>query len=270
METLPLLLPLRLLHHKFSSNALNIFFSQFSTMDPTPPPPYTSTSTVTPRHDQLSASAQSPITLLLLGPPQSGKTTFLSRLPHLHHLPCLPPLSPTLHHLRPLPFTATLFNRPYPIHIYPNTSALFIDEYPAAPSLVVLCFAIDDRHSLDLATGYWRRQLSVHYAGHEMPLLLLGLKRDARHTGRIREEGVYSNVDDRDEIDESRYECVMPEEGLQAAVEIRADRYAECSAVTGELLWEVVEDITRMAAGTRTAGGGFSEYGGAGGMCIVI
>ena len=46
------------------------------------------------------------------------------------------------------------------------------------------------------------------------------------------------------------YECVMPEEGLQAAREMRADRYAECSALTGELMWEVVEDITRMAAKT--------------------
>ena len=49
---------------------------------------------------------------------------------------------------------------------------------------------------------------------------------------------------------EWEYECVMPEEGLQVAREMRADRYAECSALTGELMWQVVEDITRTAAKT--------------------
>lgn len=55
------------------------------------------------------------------------------------------------------------------------------------------------------------------------------------------------------------YVCIMPEEGLEAAKDLQCDRYAECSALTGELMWEVLEDITRMAAGTTTDTGGFSQ-----------
>ena len=64
---------------------------------------------------------------------------------------------------------------------------------------------------------------------------------------------------------EWEYECVMPEEGLQAAREMGADRYAECSAGTGELMWEVVEDITRMAAKTTVEEGRASS-----GSCVVM
>lgn len=215
------------------------------------PPPYTPT-----------PNSPEPITLLLLGPPSVGKSTFLTRLPHLS-LPTLPPLLPSHSQLPPPPrpqtFNVSLFNRPYPIAIYPNTSPLFTDPYPSHPSLAVLCFAINDRSSLHLATKYWRRQLTSHYPGHEMPVLLLGLKRDLRHDRR-------AVADDGAEAEE--FECVMPHEGLRAAGEIRADRYAECSALTGELLWEVVEDVTRMAAGTRTDKGGFSD--GASGGCVVM
>jgi Ras homolog gene family, member A len=77
-----------------------------------------------------------------------------------------------------------------------------------------------------------------------MPVMLLGLKRDER-TETKNEDG--------------EFECVMPEEGLAAAQEMRCDRYAECSAITGELMWEVLEDITRTAAKTTTEKGGLSE-----------
>jgi Ras homolog gene family, member A len=40
---------------------------------------------------------------------------------------------------------------------------------------------------------------------------------------------------------------------------MRCDRYAECSALTGELMQEVFEDIARVAALTTTDKGGLSE-----------
>ncbi len=63
------------------------------------------------------------------------------------------------------------------------------------------------------------------------------------------------------------YECVMPEEGLQVAREMRVDQYAECSALTGELMWEVVEDITRTAAKTTVEEG--RENSGSGNCTIM-
>jgi len=79
---------------------------------------------------------------------------------------------------------------------------------------------------------------------HDTPVMLLGLKRDLR-------------TDETD--DDGTYICIMPEEGLKAASNMRCDKYAECSALTGELLWEAVEDITRVAALTTTEKGGLSE-----------
>jgi hypothetical protein len=84
-----------------------------------------------------------------------------------------------------------------------------------------------------------------------MPVMLLGLKRDERTDNKL-EDGTF--------------ECVMPEEGFQAAQEMRCDRYAECSAVTGELMWEVLEDISRTAARTTTENGGLSQAT----MCSVM
>ena len=43
------------------------------------------------------------------------------------------------------------------------------------------------------------------------------------------------------------------------AQEMRCDRYAECSAHTGELMNEVFEDIARMAAKTTTENGALTE-----------
>ncbi len=80
-----------------------------------------------------------------------------------------------------------------------------------------------------------------------MPVMLLGLKRDERNEDRLQD---------------GTFECVMPQEGLRAAQEMRCDRYAECSALTGELMWEVLEDITRTAALTTTESGGLTQTNG--------
>ena len=55
------------------------------------------------------------------------------------------------------------------------------------------------------------------------------------------------------------------DQGYRVAQEMRCDRYCECSAVTGELVHEVFEDIARMAAKTTTEAGGLSPGG-----CIMM
>lgn len=49
--------------------------------------------------------------------------------------------------------------------------------------------------------------------------------------------------------------------GYRIAQEMRCDRYAECSALTGELMDEVFEDIARTAAKTTTEAGALSSGG---------
>jgi hypothetical protein len=148
----------------------------------------------------------------------------------------------------PLTFDVTLFGRPYQFRIHTSTSTLFIDPFPPCPAFAIIAFSIAHRESLYNAQYYWRKQLSLHYHDleHSMPVMLLGLKRDERTENRL---------------DDGTFECVMPQEGLQAAQEMRCDRYAECSALTGELMFEVLEDITKTAARTTTEGGGLSQNG---------
>jgi hypothetical protein len=53
-------------------------------------------------------------------------------------------------------------------------------------------------------------------------------------------------------------------QAYRIAQELRCDRYAECSAVTGELMAETFEDLARLAGMTTTAAGGQTEGG-----CVV-
>lgn len=149
----------------------------------------------------------------------------------------------------PQTFDVLLFGRPYRFRIHPSTSTLFIDPFPPEPAFTIIAFSVSSRESLHNAQFYWRKQLSLHYdvLEHDMPVMLLGLKRDERTENRL---------------DDGTFECVMPQEGLRVAQEMRCDRYAECSALTGELMWEVLEDISRTAARTTTENGGLSQVNG--------
>lgn len=93
--------------------------------------------------------------------------------------------------------------------------------------------------------------MHYHDQEHNMPVMLLGLKRDERT---------------EDRLEDGTFESVMPQEAYRVAQEMRCDRYAECSAVTGELMWQVLEDITRTAARTTTEEGGLSQ----GGSCSLM
>jgi hypothetical protein len=181
----------------------------------------------------------------------------------------------------PLTFNVSLFARPYKITVHTSTSALFVDEFPISPppSVAILVFSVADRVSLFNTGNYWLRQLRQRYPDEaDMKIMLLGLKRDSRTAKKVprrnwedamagangaggAEDGVRvfgervvgvgaretANLRGGQERD-WEFECVMPQEGLQAARDMGADLYAECSALTGELMWEAVEDMTKMAA----------------------
>lgn len=87
--------------------------------------------------------------------------------------------------------------------------------------------------------------------------MVLGLKRD------LRREWTLTNSE-KAQIEQGKRklsdgESVMPQEGLRIAQEMRCDRYAECSALTGELCREVLEDVARTAALTTTEKGAKTE-----------
>lgn len=128
-----------------------------------------------------------------------------------------------------------------------------------------MCYNIADPSSLISLKTRWKAIVEEHYNYDEMlPVIVLGLQRDVRsqedYGGRVRGRAFEgeSEVDADDALLNGRT-FVYPQEGLRIAQEMRCDRYCECSAVTGDLCREVIEDISRTAARTTTEKGGRTE-----------
>ncbi|PQE28030.1 hypothetical protein CJF32_00005777 [Rutstroemia sp. NJR-2017a WRK4] len=185
-------------------------------------------------------------TVLLLGDPEVGKSTFLSQPPSTSSS------SSTPAHLlldahQPFTFGVRFSNVPYRINFYDTASP--VDWRTLKPNVVILCYAVSQRLSLINITRYWAKELQTAFQ-YEMPILLLALKRD------LRSEKDPNGI-------------IYPQEGHRIAQELRCDRYMECSSMTGELVTEVWEDISRTAVlavgggknGADDGSGGLSEGG---------
>lgn len=83
----------------------------------------------------------------------------------------------------------------------------------------------------------WSKEIKYTFTHNDvLPLVILGLKRDLR------------SEDDPNGI-------IYPQEAYRIAQEMRADRYMECSAVSGELLEMVFREMCTMAVHTTDDGG---------------
>lgn len=90
--------------------------------------------------------------------------------------------------------------------------------------------------------------------------MILGLKRDLRKQWTLLEVG---------KDNKGKGASVMPHEGLDMARRTLCDHYAECSALTGELCREVLEDVARTSAKTTTADGAKSQGPGLD-LCVAM
>ncbi|KAK6435371.1 hypothetical protein LTR95_008435 [Oleoguttula sp. CCFEE 5521] len=152
-----------------------------------------------------------------------------------------------------------MYNRPYRFEFYDTASS---QNYTLLrPAVLVLCYSIADPASLQSLHTKWKSVVEQHFSYDEqMPIVVLGLKRDARceedYGGSVRPLAGDGYGDG--ELLNGRT-IVYPQEALKVAQGMRCDRYCECSALTGELCNEAFEDIARTAAMTTTAKGGKSD-----------
>ncbi|KAI6710075.1 hypothetical protein PZA11_000949 [Diplocarpon coronariae] len=184
------------------------------------------------------------VSILLLGDSGCGKSTFLSRISKgsAYHDSKVS-LALLRDRDQPFVFDITFFNRPYRFEFQDTASP---ENWTLLqPDVIVLCYDISSRLSLVNAQRVWINEVKrIFTPKKELPVLFLGLKRDLR-----------SAKDENGIID--------PQEAYRVAQEMRCDRYLECSAMTGELVHEVFEDICRTAAmsGKKEGNGGLSEGG---------
>ncbi|KAF3035316.1 hypothetical protein E8E12_004746 [Didymella heteroderae] len=203
------------------------------------------------------------ITVLLLGDAECGKSTFLSsRLslgvqPHNDDLPpyALPKLRDSD---QPFEFDISLYGRPYRLRFFDTKSP---ENYTLLhPHFVILCYDISSRASLESLTKTWLPIVNGNFNYDEnLPVMVLGLKRDLRKQWTLLEVG---------EDKKGKGPSVMPHEGVQAAQRMLCDHYAECSALTGELCREVLQDVAKTCAKTTTADG--AKGGGPLSECVVM
>ncbi|OQE19975.1 hypothetical protein PENSTE_c014G09972 [Penicillium steckii] len=188
------------------------------------------------------------VTLLLLGDAGCGKSTFLSRLKNGRRLtPSQPGATvesapePLRDSDQPFIYDIRFSKKKFTLELY-DTASPNQHWTSLHPDVVVIAFDISNRGTLD-GLKAWRNDITRYFQhghGERIPVMLLGLKRDLRTEG----DGI-----------------IYPQETYRIAQELRCDRYAECSAVTGELLAETFEDLARMAGMTTTTKGGQTAGG---------
>jgi Ras family protein A len=146
---------------------------------------------------------------------------------------------------QPFNFNIKLSTKEYRLHFYDTSSP---DNWRLLdPDVIIICFDISQRLSLINMRRYWIDEVKKTFPRIDgLPIVICGFKRDLR-----------SETDPNG--------IIYPQEAYQFAQTLRADRYVECSAVTGELIRPAFEDICKTAIQTSTPDGGQTEGG-----CVIL
>lgn len=137
---------------------------------------------------------------------------------------------------QPFPFNARFDRKPYRLLFYDTASP---EHYTLLkPAVIILCYSIADPATLESLKTLWRPLVDTHFNRDEkIPVVILGLKRDARmaedYDGSVKPLAKSGGAGDQQLLDGRT--IVYPQEGYNAASEMRCDTYCECSALDGDV-----------------------------------
>ncbi|KAI0393535.1 P-loop containing nucleoside triphosphate hydrolase protein [Xylariaceae sp. FL0594] len=186
------------------------------------------------------------IKVLLVGDENVGKTTFLSRISGGGHaLEGRAPITMLRDIDQPFVFEIRNRRRAYRLEFYDTDCPE--DWRLLQPDVILICYDISQRLSLINMERVWIKEVSSAFdISRHIPIIVVGLKRDLR-----------SETDPNG--------VIYPQEGYKVSQAMRADKYVECSAVTGELLKLAFEEICATAATTTSEAAGQGEGG-----CVLL
>ncbi|OZJ06432.1 GTP-binding protein Rho3 [Bifiguratus adelaidae] len=104
--------------------------------------------------------------------------------------------------------------------------------------VAMLCFAVDNRNSLENIEGKWLSEIQVYCPG--VILVLVALKCDLRHDPIV-----------KDRLARFGTSPVTYEEGLELAKQLRAARYLECSAKFNRGVQECFQQVAQVALNAK-------------------
>ncbi|KAF7542535.1 hypothetical protein G7046_g10154 [Stylonectria norvegica] len=217
------------------------------------------------------------VKILLVGDEKCGKTTFLSSplSRHIRRLSAGENVNPVplLRDMdQPYNFDIKIKGKPYRFEFFDTSCP---DNWRLLdPDVITICYDISQRLSLINAQRYvspvpmgmgrvahsprvvssktrltngteqWINEVKTSFERIDtLPLIILGLKRD------LRSEKDPNGI-------------IYPQEAYQMAQTLRADRYVECSALTGDLLKMAFEDLCKTALKSTMEQGGLSTESG--------
>lgn len=135
----------------------------------------------------------------------------------------------------------------------------------ANANVFLICFNVVNPVSFENVTSKWYPEI-IHFCP-DVPLILVGTKTDLRNDSETIEK-----------LKKQGQNPVTPEQGADLAKKIKAVKFLECSAFTGDNLKTVFDEAVKavlFAGGRRKKGSGGGKAaksggGGGGGGCLLI
>ncbi|KAI1105966.1 putative RHO3 protein [Jackrogersella minutella] len=125
--------------------------------------------------------------------------------------------------------------------------------------VVVLCFSIDSKDSLENVESKWVGEIQENCPG--VKLVLVALKCDLRENGEEDEEAGATTTTDGPQ--KEKKPMIDYNQGLDVARRIKAMRYLECSAMRNRGVNEAFTEAARVALSVKPSGEGDSK-------CVVM